>query len=59
MALSAVRQDLIGALWQIQCHPLFKYVDLVTPAASPKVSDDQVRRQIEGLMAFIAKKSAS
>lgn len=58
MALTETRRDLIGALWQIQCHPLFKYVDLVTPAASPKVSDQQVRNQIEGLMKYIAKRAA-
>lgn len=55
MALSETRKDLIAAVWQIQCHPLFKCTDLVTPCASPRVSDDQVRNHIEGLMKAIAR----
>ena len=56
--MSKTRIDLLGALWQIQAHPLFSTVDVLTPAASPKVSDEQVRNHIEGLMRFIAKQGA-
>jgi hypothetical protein len=56
--MTATRLDLIGALFEIQTHPLFRTVDVVTSAASPKVSDDQVRNHIEGLMRFIATKAA-
>jgi len=55
MAISATRLDLLGALWQIQNHPLFRTVDIVTSAASPKVSDQQVRNHIEGCLRAIAK----
>jgi hypothetical protein len=55
MAISATRLDLLGALWQIQNHPIFRTVDIVTSAASPKVSDQQVRNHIESCMRAIAK----
>jgi len=55
--MSATRLDLLSALWQIQCHPLFRTVDVVTGAASPKVSDEQVRNHIDGLFRYIAKRS--
>lgn len=53
--MTTTRLDLIGALFEIQTHPLFRTVDVVTSAASPKVSDEQVRNHIEGLMRAIAK----
>lgn len=53
--MTKTRLDLIAALFQIQCHPIFKYSDIVTSAGNPKVSDDQVRRHIEGCMAAIAR----
>lgn len=56
--MTKTRLDLLGALWEIQNHPLFRTVDIVTSAASPKISDDQVRNHIEGCMRFIAKKVA-
>ncbi|GEC56808.1 hypothetical protein [Bradyrhizobium phage ppBeUSDA76-2] len=55
--MSKTRLDLLGALWQIQTHPAFRTVDIVTSAASPKVSDDQVRNHIEGCLRFIARKA--
>lgn len=53
--MTEARLDLLGALWQIQNHPLFRTVDIVTGAASQKVSDQQVRNHIEGCMRAIAK----
>lgn len=55
MAISETRLDLLGALFQIQNHPLFRTVDIVTSAANPKVSDQQVRNHIEGCMRAIAR----
>lgn len=56
--MSKTRFDLLGALWQIQAHPLFSTVDILTGAASLKVSDEQVRNHIEGLFRYIAKHGA-
>lgn len=53
--MTETRLDLLAALWQIQNHPLFRTVDIVTSSASPKVSDQQVRNHIEGCMRAIAR----
>jgi hypothetical protein len=53
--MSKTRLDLIVALFQIQNHPIFRTVDIVTSAANPKISDEQVRNHIEGCMRAISR----
>lgn len=52
--MTPARQDLIAALTQIQNHPAFSNVDILTITGCG-MTDDEVRQHIEANMAFITK----